>query len=84
MDFNIPNWTEEALHRAMTKEEFLADEEAQHLTAQYKLTKLLEKYSVEDVVAIWLSGQPLGVNNRADANGTTAFVYVDKVMRFYD
>lgn len=81
MDYNIPSWTEEALWRRMSPKEFLNDRRAQDLTCGYKITKLLEEYTPENVAAVWFSGQPLGGNNKSDVNGMTAPVYSAKVMK---
>ena len=57
MGANIPSWTKEALGRAMTPQEFLADREAQEATARHKFGEYLNKSGTpEGAAAMWFGG----------------------------
>jgi len=57
MGANIPSWTKEALGRAMTPQEFLADREAQEVTARHKFGEYLNKSGTpEGAAAMWFGG----------------------------
>lgn len=78
---NIPNWSKEALGKALSIDEFLADPKKQELIAQFKIHELLKKYSEKDVISIWFTGQTLAGNEyKQDANGTKAIDYVNQVL----
>lgn len=80
MGANVPSWTEEALGRKMTPEEFLADKEAQEATARHHFGKFVNQYgSPEDAASVWFSGKPMAkAGNAADILGTTVPAYMQK------
>lgn len=82
MDFNIPNWTKEALGRSLTPQQFLNSPRAQEAVAQYKFTQLLNKYgNPADVASVWFSGRPVSrAGNSSDVTGTTVPQYVQRVL----
>lgn len=83
MGKNIPEWSEQALGRRLTPQEFLADPEAQKAITRYKLQELWRKYrNPDDVASAWFSGGPLRERaSRQDQLGTTVPAYVGKVRR---
>ncbi len=69
MGKNIPQWTEEALGKRMTPEEFKNDPEAQDKTFDYQFGKLKEKYgNFADAASAWHSGRPLAEATAAGAS----------------
>lgn len=81
MDYNIPNWTRECIGERLTVEEFLADEEAQMLTAACKIQQSYERYgNIEDAFAVYFSGRPAKGNTSKDVTGTSVPVYVQKTL----
>ena len=67
MEGNIGPWTKKVLGRAMTKEEFLADEAAQDAVVEWKLAQEKKKHgSWEDAASVWFSGRPLQGNTSDD------------------
>lgn len=82
MDFNIGPWTLAALGRVLTPAQWLADPNAQDVTARHRLGELLATYgNPADVASVWFSGRPLSrAGNAADVTGTTVPAYVDAVL----
>jgi len=80
MGRNIPSWTEEALGRSLSVNEFLADRVAQDKTASYQFSKLYDRFGTwNDAISGWFSGQPLSkARTRSDGYNTTE-QYVAKV-----
>jgi hypothetical protein len=80
MGTNVPSWTEEAVGRRMTPDEFLADEEAQRATARHHFGKSLKQYgNPEDAASVWFSGRPMSkAGNASDVLGTTVPDYINK------
>jgi hypothetical protein len=83
MGANIPSWTEEALGRRMTPEEFLKSPEAQERTFEHRFGKYLAQHgTMEDAASMWHSGMPLSEARRhgaRDVNMSTED-YVRKVL----
>lgn len=60
MGKNIAPWTKKYLGKEMTKEQFLADSEAQDNLVRAFLTTEYEKHgTIEDAVSVWFTGRPL-------------------------
>lgn len=80
MGNNIPSWSEEALGRRLTPQEFLADENAQRTVARHHFGKALNKYGTpEDAASVWFSGRPMAkAGNASDILGTTVPAYINK------
>jgi len=57
-DTNIPEWTQAALGRALTPEEFLADPRAQELTARHRFSQYADQYGEEGAARSWFGGPP--------------------------
>lgn len=78
---NIPQWTKEALGREYTKEEFLADQNAQEQVASHFMGQNLQKYgNPDDVASVWFTGRPVAKAglNVADYTGTSNADYLKK------
>ena len=85
MGANIPSWTEEALGRRMTPEEFLKDQAAQDATAKHRAGLYMKQYDdPRQVASMWLSGKPMEkAGNVADVLGTNVPKYVSMFDRYY-
>lgn len=82
MKANIAEWTQEALGKSLTLQQWLGNKDAQDKVAIYKLGKSQKKYgSWEAAAAVWFSGQP-NPNSSASDGGNTVRQYVDKVGSF--
>lgn len=82
MGKNVPDWTEKALGRRMTPEEYLNDTEAQHAVYNKIAGDNLRKYgNIPDAVSVWASGRPLSGNTTRDlVSGVPTSGYVNKFM----
>lgn len=57
MERNVPEWTKAALGRALTREEFLSDPEAQEATARHRFGLYLAQAGTpEEAAAMWFGG----------------------------
>ena len=76
MDFNLPQWSQEALGRKVSKEEFMASPEIQDKIYEAKMGQYIQQYGVEGAGRAWLGG-PGGVTNTGatDAFGTSVLNY---------
>jgi hypothetical protein len=84
MEGNIGPWTEEALGKRMTTEEFLADQAAQDAVVEYQLSKSVKKYGTyEDAASVWFSGQPVSKAGNRDDGYTTVPQYVAKFQTHF-
>lgn len=82
MGNNIPSWTQKALGRTLTPDEFLKDKAAQDAVFKDQFGASVKKYGADDAASIWLTGRTQArAGNAADANGTTAADYVGKFRR---
>ena len=76
MESNLPSWSQEAFGYPMTREEFLADPQAQHDLFRFKFGQYLQMGTPADAASRWISGQPLATaGNEADFWGSTAESY---------
>lgn len=82
MGDNIPQWTQEALGKPMTPQEFLANPQAQDAVFQHRFGGYLKKTgSPADAASMWFTGRPLAdAQNARDVNGTTGGQYVSKFL----
>jgi len=80
MGSNIPSWTQEALGKPMSTEDFLASPEAQDQVFTHHFSKALDRYGTpEDAASVWFSGKPRAqAGNASDQLGTTVPSYVKK------
>jgi hypothetical protein len=85
MGANIPSWTEAALGRRLTPEEFLKDKEAQDATVRHRAGLYLKQYDdPRQVASMWLSGRPIErAGNAADVLGTDVPKYLSMFDRYY-
>lgn len=80
MGTNVGPWTEQAIGRRMTPEEFLNSPDAQEQVFQAKFGEYLKKTgSPQDAASMWFTGKPYAkARGRKDMLGTTVESYVDK------
>jgi len=83
MGKNVPDWTEKALGRRMTPNEYLEDTDAQHAVFNKIAGDNLRKYgNIPDAVSVWASGRPLSGNTTRDlVSGVPTSGYVSKFMK---
>ena len=94
MPENIPVWTEEALGRSLTPEQFRLDKTVQLKVIDHKLGKYLEEarkvtpdpaIAVKRVAAKWYSGDPsLFTNTRPQLLGPSIADYSSSVLNRYE
>lgn len=80
MGDNLPSWTQEALGRQLSPDEFLADSQAQDKVFDHFFGKSVEKYGNPlDAASVWFTGRPVSAGkSSADILGTTGNEYVNK------
>lgn len=80
MEGNIGPWTQEAIGRAVSPEEFYNSPEIQDAVIRDRFQKLFQQYgNWDDVASVWFSGRPLAqAGNARDQLGTTVGQYVNK------
>jgi len=85
MGANIPSWTEEALGRRMTPEEFRLDAKAQKDTARHRVGLYMNQYDdPRQAASMWFTGKPIEkAGNVADVLGTTNPKYLSMFDRYY-
>ena len=76
MGQNVPEWTQAALGRAMTPQEFLKDTIAQELVFKHRFGNYVQKYGPSGAARAWFAGEG-GMNNpgASDPLGTTVSEY---------
>src|SRR5215218_7074069 len=81
MPGNVGPWTQRALGRRLTPEEFLADPAAQDKVAEVILGGYYHKYGVRGAAAAWYSGNPaLSESTRPQRGGPSIAQYADEVQ----
>jgi len=84
MEGNIGPWTKEVFGKAMTKEEFMANPQAQDAVVEHQLAKSVKKYGTyEDAASVWFSGQPVSKAGNRDDGYTTVPEYVGKFQTHF-
>jgi len=81
MGSNVGPWTQEALGKAMTPDDFLADKNAQEAVANHYFGQALSKYGTpQDAASVWFTGKPLAKTTQqtADITGTTVPKYLQR------
>jgi hypothetical protein len=81
MKANIPSWTEEALGKSLTWQQFRDSPSAQDAVARHKLGGYMQQYGPEGAAAMWFSGQPNPGSSASDG-GNTVRQYVNKVIKW--
>lgn len=86
MGANIPSWTEEALGKRLTPEEFVKNPDAQEKLFEHHFGKAAKQYgNPYDAASVWFSGRPIArAGNSADILGTTVPAYVSKFRASYE
>ena len=80
MESNLPSWSQEALGRVVSPEEFLGSKEIQDAIFAKKFGQAVAKYgNPQDAASVWFTGRPAaeGGNSR-DSLGTSGNAYVSK------
>lgn len=80
MPGNLPEWSQEALGREVTPDEFLANPELQDAITRHQMQKNLQKYgNPDDVASVWFTGRPVAQAQGAkDVTGTDVNEYVSR------
>lgn len=78
MEANLPQWSQEALGRTVTADEFLKSPEIQDAIFAKKFGQSVEKYgNPQDAASVWFTGRPAAQGASArDVLGTTGANYV--------
>jgi hypothetical protein len=81
MGANIGPWSQEALGRKLTAQEFLADPQSQDAVFQHRFNQYVSKYGPEGASKAWFAGEK-GMNNpnAKDQLGTTVEKYGRRFM----
>lgn len=76
MGANVPTWTEAALGRQMTPQQYLADKNAQEAVFKHRFGSYVQKYGPEGAAKAWFAGEG-GMNNpnARDQLGTSVTDY---------
>lgn len=85
MGANIPQWTQAALGRSLTPEQFAADPAAQDATFKHRFGQYVAKYGPEGAARAWFAGEG-GMNNpnARDQLGTSVADYSRKFTAAYN
>ena len=85
MGANIPSWSQQAIGRTLTPDQFLADPAAQDAIFNNIFGANMAKYGTpQDAASVWFTGRPLAQGGTsADVNGMTGNAYVDKFNRYF-
>lgn len=81
MEENLPEWTQAALGRPLSTQEFLGSPDAQEAVFRHQFGGYVSKYgSPQDAASAWFTGRPVNAQSAAahDSLGTTGASYVDK------
>ncbi len=82
MGVNVGPWTEAALGRAMTPQEFINDPQAQDAVFQHRFGGYLDQYgNARDAASVWFSGRPLDRAGNDSDGYMTVPAYVAKFER---
>lgn len=83
MGANIPQWTQAALGRAMTPQEFLATPQAQDAVFNNQFGGYVQQYGPQNAASMWLTGRTLanGGAGATDQNGTNGQAYAEQFTR---
>lgn len=86
MGANIPSWTQAALGRQLTADQFLNDRDAQEAVFKHRFGLLANQYgSPQDAASAWFTGRPISQSSGAarDVLGTSGNSYVEKFNKAY-
>lgn len=78
---NLPEWSKEALGRAVSPKEFLGSPELQDKIFDHKFGQYLREHGPADAASLWFTGQPLAEGaTRKDQLGTSGHSYVKQYL----
>lgn len=78
MEANLPEWSQAALGRPVSADEFMASPEIQDAIFDHRFGQYVQQHGPDGAAAMWFSGSP-DVNSRAqDSLGTSVSDYVTK------
>jgi hypothetical protein len=85
MPGNLPQWSQQALGRRVSEEEFLSSPEIQDTIFLDQMTRNYERFGTwEDAASVWFSGAPVsGSSNRTD-NYISAPSYIRNFSTAYN
>jgi hypothetical protein len=84
MGSNIGPWTQQALGRSMSPQEFLASPDAQNKVFDTVFGGYLQKHGPQDAASMWFTGKPLAQGaGLSDVNGMTGQRYADRFASVY-
>jgi hypothetical protein len=84
MEENVPEWTQAALGRSLSTQDFLNSPDAQEAVFKHRFGSYVDKYGTpQDAASAWFTGRPINAQSAAahDSLGTTGASYVDKFNR---
>ena len=85
MPGNLPSWSEAALGRVVSEEEFLADPAIQDTIFLHQMTNSIDRYgTAEDAVSVWFTGKPVAKAGNVSDDYTTAPEYLNKYASGYN
>ncbi len=80
MESNLPSWSQEAVGRQVSPDEFLQSKELQDQIARHRFSQYAEKHGLDNAASMWHSGVPLDqAQARKDSLGTRTPDYVRRV-----
>jgi hypothetical protein len=84
MGNNIGPWSEAALGRRVTTDEFLNNPQIQDQIARHRMQQYYDKYQdPREVASLWFSGRPMKNNFSRDVLGTSVPRYIENVMKYF-
>lgn len=82
MEANIGPWSQEALGKAISADEFLANPELQDRIFDHKFKGYVDQFGPEGAAQAWFAGPGgVGKGDRKDSLGTSVSAYADKFSR---
>lgn len=82
MESNLPSWSQAAVGRQVTPDEFLKNPEIQDQIARHRFSQYAEKHGLDNAASMWHSGVPLAqAQARKDVLGTRTPDYVRDIAR---
>jgi hypothetical protein len=79
MEENVPEWTQAALGRSLSTQDFLNSPDAQEAVFKHRFGSYVDKYGTpQDAASAWFTGRPINAQSAAahDSLGTTGASYV--------
>lgn len=79
MEANLPKWSQAAVGREVTADEFLKDPELQKKIVRHRLGGYYNQYGAEGAASMWFTGKPRP-SGRKDSLGTVDHDYVRRAV----